>query len=135
MDYDIIADTEQAFIDIIEVVDNYFKILAEVDREVLSVNRSSLLLDVLDYINNFDDEKVSKEISVLSWGIEQFSRYGRFCITQQHRLGCTQEHVKLGDLICVFYKGNVPFLLRLKIFGYELLKPTYVYNIMNSEVL
>jgi hypothetical protein len=132
---DMAAGPERASADITVVVDNYLKILAEVDREVLSVDRSGLLLDVLGYINNFDDERVSKEISVLSWGTEQFSRYGRFCITQQHRLGCTQEHAKPGDLICVFYGGNVPFLLRPKIFGYELLGPTYVYGMMDGEAL
>jgi hypothetical protein len=36
----------------------------------------------------------------------------------------------------VFYGGNVPFLLRPKIFGgYELLGPTYVHGMMDGEAL
>lgn len=65
-----------------------------------------------------------------------FSQYGRFCITQKGRLGCTQAHAKPEDLICVFYGGNVPFLLRpKKYWGYELLGPTYVHGVMDSEAL
>lgn len=133
---DMSTGRQRASADITGVVDKYIKVLAELESKILSVHRSGLVLDVIDYINNFDDKRVSMEKSVIYSGIEHFSQYGRFCITQEGRLGCTQEHANPGDLICVFYGGNVPFLLRPRTYGgYELLGPTYVHGVMDGEAL
>jgi hypothetical protein len=75
---DMAAGGERASADITVVVDNYLKILAEVDSEVLSVDRSGLLLDVLDYINNFDDERVSKRFRCYSGAWSNFRSMAGF---------------------------------------------------------
>jgi hypothetical protein len=47
-----------------------------------------------------------------------------------------QAHAKPKALICVFYGGNIPFLLRPKNYWeHEPLKATYVHGVMDGEVL
>jgi hypothetical protein len=132
---DMSPSQQRASADIIRIVDTDLKTLAELESKVLSADHSGLLLDVIDYIANFD-ESVRKESSVIYSSMGHFSQYGRFCITQKHRLGSTQPHAKPGDLVCVFYGGKVPFLLRPKtLWEYELLGPTYVHGVMDGEGL
>jgi Heterokaryon incompatibility protein (HET) len=133
---DMSPNQQRASADITSAVDKYLKTLAELESKVLSVDRSGLLLDVIEYINDFDDKRISKETSMIYSSMGHFSQYGRFCITQKHRLGCVQPHAKPGDIICVFYGGNVPFLLRPKtLWEYEFLGPSYVHGIMDGEGL
>jgi len=51
------------------IVDKYLKVLAVLESKVLSVDRSALLLDVIDYINNFDYVRESKpgEVGDILW--------------------------------------------------------------------
>ena len=57
---DMTASQQRASADIIGVTDRHLKDLAELERKVLSVDRSGMLLDVIDYINNFDEKRISE---------------------------------------------------------------------------
>ena len=55
-------------------------------------------------------------------------------ITTQGYLGLGPERLEKGDLICIFFGGNIPFILREGHEGqYELVGETYVHGIMHGE--
>jgi hypothetical protein len=56
--------------------------------------------------------------------------------TLSGRIGIAPRSLlKEGDLLCVFFGADVPFLIRPKGDGYILLSECYVYNIMHGEIL
>lgn len=83
------------------------------DSNLIKGDSSKLVLDVINFINEYDNKKVRAAVSVLNYSMGQFSYYGRVCITGRgaSRLSCAQAHAKPGDIVRVFSGGDVPFLL------------------------
>jgi len=63
---------------------------------------------------------------------------GRFCVTERGYLGFAPQTAELGDSICVFHGGIVPFVLRwipTADMAYRLVGECYVHGIMYGEAL
>lgn len=64
--------------------------------------------------------------------------YGRrYFATENHRVGLGPEDIKEGDLVCIFFSGPVPYILRPSQLNsnYMFLGESYVHGLMNSEAL
>jgi len=58
------------------------------------------------------------------------------CVTSRGRLGWVPDSAQKGDIICIFYGANVPFLLRPNGDGrYKLLGEAYIHGMMNGEAI
>jgi hypothetical protein len=63
---------------------------------------------------------------------------GIFCVTERGYLGFAPQEAELGDSICVFHGGAVPFVLRwtpTADMAYSLVGECYVHGIMYGEAL
>ena len=68
----------------------------------------------------------------------------RFCVTRQGFIGLVPEHAMSGDMICIFKRARVPFLLRqnaeVGIRGtstqtYFLVGECYIHGMMDGEMM
>jgi hypothetical protein len=57
----------------------------------------------------------------------------RSFLSKQGYVGLAPSHSKPGDVICILYGSVVPFVLRKKGSGYELIGEAYVHGIMDGE--
>lgn len=56
-------------------------------------------------------------------------------ITDQQLLGCTEQGCCVGDVVCIFLGGAVPFLVRPQLDGrYSLHGEAYVHGVMDGEL-
>jgi hypothetical protein len=60
-----------------------------------------------------------------------------FCVTKEGRIGIVPEGCLIGDMICTFDGGRMPFLLRPKDItnypSYELVGCCYIHGVINGE--
>lgn len=77
-------------------------------------------LQLLDYIE--------------AWG---YASHGRsFFTTDGGRIGLGPQHTQPGNLVCIFYNGGSPYILRPKHHNsYFLIGESYVHGIMYGEAL
>jgi hypothetical protein len=57
----------------------------------------------------------------------------RFCVTERGYAGLLPRAAKVGDAICVFDGGRVPFVLTKSVTGYGIVGECYVHGFMNGE--
>jgi len=50
--------------------------------------------------------------SLIESSLEKWSSRRRFCVTSKGRLACVPNFAQKGDVICVLYGGEVPYVLR-----------------------
>lgn len=74
------------------------------------------------------------------WGLHCFEFVGRRYFTMSSGLiGLADPHIQSGDVVCVFYGGDMPFVVRPAGFGedgetrYEYVSHAYVHGMMNGE--
>lgn len=67
-----------------------------------------------------------------AWG---YASHGRsYFTTESGRVGLGPQHTQPGNLVCMFYNGGSPFILRLKdTNSYFLLGESYVHGLMYGE--
>jgi len=59
-----------------------------------------------------------------------------FCITGEGRMGQMPQNAKVGDLVCVLFGGNVPYILRPRgDGGYTYVGDCFVYGLMDGEAM
>ncbi|KAH9209089.1 hypothetical protein DL95DRAFT_245811, partial [Leptodontidium sp. 2 PMI_412] len=62
----------------------------------------------------------------------------RFCVTEKKYIGMAPKDALLGDVVCIVYGSNVPFVLRPSGIGgntnrYRLVGECYIHGIMDGE--
>ena len=68
--------------------------------------------------------------------IDRWSSKRRFCITNSGALACVPKATHNGDIICVLFGGEVPYVLRPTGTGrYSVVGECYLHGIMNGESL
>jgi hypothetical protein len=68
--------------------------------------------------------------------IQQWASKRRFCGTKNGRLACVPTNAKEGDVICVLYGGEVPYVLREQDDGtYAVIGECYLNDFMHGEAL
>jgi hypothetical protein len=74
--------------------------------------------------------------SIIEESITRWSSNRRFCKTTNGALACVPKNARNGDIICVLFGGEVPYLLRLSGRGfYRVIGECYVHGIMHGESL
>lgn len=83
-----------------------------------------------------EDDPDSKVLSLIESSLEKWSSRRRFCTTNKGRLAFVPPDSRSGDLICIFYGGEVPYVLRPSEPGvYTLIGECYVDGIMHGEAV
>ncbi|KFY27065.1 hypothetical protein V493_03716 [Pseudogymnoascus sp. VKM F-4281 (FW-2241)] len=58
----------------------------------------------------------------------------RMCVTKNGRLGKVLKSVEVGDVICVLYGGEVPYVIRPSVNGhYKFIGSCYIHGLMDGE--
>ena len=65
----------------------------------------------------------------------QTARNRQFCVTRKGYMGWAPPTAKPGDCICIFFGGQVPYVVRPNGKEYEFLGEAYIHGIMNGEAL
>jgi hypothetical protein len=74
--------------------------------------------------------------TIIEGSIDRWSSKRRFCITQNNALACVPKGSRKGDIICVLFGGEVPYVLRPTGSGfYQVVGECYVHGIMYGEAL
>jgi hypothetical protein len=74
--------------------------------------------------------------SIIEGSIDRWSSKRRFCTTTNGSLACVPKASREGDLICVLFGGDVPYILRPTGTGfYWVIGECYVQGIMHGEGL
>lgn len=74
--------------------------------------------------------------TLIESSLEKWASKRRFCTTARGRLGFVPTEAGPGDLICILYGGELPYLLRLQgSNSYSVLGECYVDGIMHGEAL
>jgi len=77
-----------------------------------------------------------KTHSIIERSIDRWSSKRRFCTTTNGALACVPKDSREGDLICVLFGGEVPYILRPTGTGfYWVIGECYVHGIMHGESL
>jgi hypothetical protein len=72
--------------------------------------------------------------ALIEGSLNMWSSRRRFCTTRRGRLACVPEGAETGDLICILYGGEVPYVLRPQHNGYNVVVgECYVDGIMYGE--
>ncbi|KAH8693351.1 hypothetical protein GQ44DRAFT_719686 [Phaeosphaeriaceae sp. PMI808] len=58
-----------------------------------------------------------------------------FFLTSQHYMGIGPAMIRPGDVVCVLFGGNAPFILRQNGQFYELVGPAYFHGFMKGEAI
>ena len=64
---------------------------------------------------------------------EDLIRGRKFIVSENNRIGWTVVGARQGDLICTFYGCRIPFVIRPKGSGYELIGDCFLYGLMDGE--
>ncbi|KAF2792212.1 HET-domain-containing protein [Melanomma pulvis-pyrius CBS 109.77] len=88
----------------------------------------------LDSLRSRNPQKILKE---MQQAIVAALQYRRFATTDRGYFALVPRGTRLGDRICVFERGHVPFVIRPVEGGegYELMGECYVHGIMQGEVM
>lgn len=74
--------------------------------------------------------------AIIEASLHKWSSRRRFCTTAKGRLACIPKSSRKGDVICILFGGEVPYVLRPISDGYySVIGECYVDNIMHSESL
>lgn len=75
-------------------------------------------------------------LSAVELSVNRFAASRRFCITREGRMGQVPREAEIGDLVCIFEGGRVPFVLRARGEGaFSLIGESYVHGIMQGEAV
>jgi hypothetical protein len=78
----------------------------------------------------------SKTHTTIEASIQRWSSKRRFCVTKNGALACVPTTARHGDIICVLFGGEVPYVLRPTRTGfYWVIGECYVNGIMHGESL
>ena len=85
------------------------------------------------------DEKKLKELDTKSDAFVNAQRGHiggrRLCITQEGYIGMAPFASRVGDIVCIFSGGSVPFVLLEQEENYMLVGESYVHGLMDGQVL
>lgn len=118
---------------------DYMKFLVGGNGSVSAADRFQDYLD--DARGLFDGVRGTPEIlpeghALIEASISRWASRRRFCKTKNGRLGFVPKEAREGDVICVLYGGEVPYVLRPWKSGYFLVVgECYVDGIMHGEGL
>jgi hypothetical protein len=74
--------------------------------------------------------------TIIETSIHRWSSKRRFCITKNNALACVPKASRRGDIICVLFGGEVPYVLRPNGFGfYHVIGECHVHGVMHGESL
>ncbi|KAH8589917.1 heterokaryon incompatibility protein-domain-containing protein [Bisporella sp. PMI_857] len=80
-----------------------------------------------EFIDLISAVEMSINLRIIGW---------RFCNTEAGRIGRVLKPVKRGDIVCVFYGGEVPYVLRPRGDGqYTFVGSCYIHGLMDGEAL
>jgi len=72
----------------------------------------------------------------LGHAVRSFSIGRNLCVTERRCLGRVPHGSKVGDRICIFKGGSVPFVVRENANGYyQLIGECYIHGIMDGEAM
>jgi len=81
-----------------------------------------------------DNDSDGAANALIEGSLNMWSSKRRFCTTSRGRLACVPEGAETGDLICILYGGEVPYVLRPQRNGYNVVVgECYVDGIMYGE--
>jgi hypothetical protein len=96
-------------------------------------------LELQDYVDSFQSFKHNHDLEtyrLVEDSLEKWASKRRFCTTENSRLGCVPTAAKEGDIICVLYGSEVPYILRrIEGGGYMVVGECYINGIMHGEAL
>jgi hypothetical protein len=73
---------------------------------------------------------------LIDLSLQNWSSRRRFCRTKCQRIGFVPKVAQAGDIICVLYGGEVPYVLRPRKDGcYSVIGECYIHGIMHGEAL
>jgi hypothetical protein len=67
--------------------------------------------------------------------LEMSVAYKRLFVTQKGLIGLAPSHIEVGDIVCIFFGGKVPFSLRKRNEWYTLVEETYLHGFMDGEAV
>jgi hypothetical protein len=71
------------------------------------------------------------DLSLQNWSSRRL-----FCSTRHRRIGFVPKNTQVGDIICILYGGEVPYVLRPRKDGcYSIIGECYIHGIMHGEAL
>jgi hypothetical protein len=83
-----------------------------------------------------EDSPDSKAFSLIESSLEKWSPSRLFCTTIKGRLASVAPNSRNGDLICLLYGGEVPYILRPRsLGGYNLVGECYIDGFMHGKAL
>jgi hypothetical protein len=92
--------------------------------------------DVLGEKHEDWPETMMTSVTAVEASLAAYSGNRQFCITKEGMMAQVPRGTHIGDLICVFRGGKVPFVLRGKRYErFTLLGDCYVHGIMNGEAV
>ncbi|KAF2705093.1 hypothetical protein K504DRAFT_449137 [Pleomassaria siparia CBS 279.74] len=82
-------------------------------------------------------ERKDVEVSTQRWieALDLSLLYKHFFVTEKGLIGLAPNNIQVGDLVCVFYGGKVPFALRKKEDYYNLVEETYLHGFMDGKAI
>jgi hypothetical protein len=115
------------------------------EAEAISLETCSLVAEYLSKFNDVSawcnpDESWLARVAFLTREIEvpfcQVFRSRRFCSTINDRLGSTPHNAEAGDIVCVFYGGNLPYVIRRCGEGqYKFIGDCYLHGFMRGAAM
>jgi len=77
-----------------------------------------------------------KTHTIIKASLDRWSLRRRFLVTSNRRLACVPKGSREGDIICILFRGEVPYVLRPTSDGfYAVVSECYVDNIIHGESL
>jgi hypothetical protein len=87
-------------------------------------------------IRGLTEASRSENHGIIEASISRWSSQRRFCVTRNGALACVPKSCRSGDVICVLFGGEVPYVLRPTGTGYFwIVGECYVHGIMHGESL
>jgi hypothetical protein len=131
----------QTFTKINSVMENFQNLIDKHDRDITKAKKA--LKEPSYYKSNFETVEESmafrRDIWNAGWlyGQPDFPR--TFCVTECGMMGMVPKYTAIGDIICLIYGSQVPFVLRPTSEyyerDYELVGECYVHGMMDGEGL
>jgi hypothetical protein len=79
---------------------------------------------------------ILKRMPLSKASLHKWSSRRRFCTTNNGQLACVPKSSREGDVICILFGGEVPYVLRpIRDGYYSVIGECYVDNIMDGESL
>jgi hypothetical protein len=91
---------------------------------------------MLEAMQQGSDETGSRVVPAFHHWVHRASKGSKILRTKSGYIGTGPRYMEEGDLICVLYGGQTPFVLRREAWGnYRFIGDCYIHGIMNGEAL